>query len=153
MNWPLENNHWEPAEVPSKGVFASWPCYFSVTCKCKSIILWKTLPWKQMQEMGRSLGRIWPLPLQQGQSDDGPHRLSTQEGRELLAAILCSALWLAEGRFHHPATLWLVHAQSPGQHLIGLSTAFTGLGSFDFRCDFFFFAKWHSDQFTRWICL
>lgn len=49
MDQPLENSCLYLAEVPSAELAVIWLSCCSVICKCKSIISWKTLPWKQTQ--------------------------------------------------------------------------------------------------------
>lgn len=81
----LENNSLELTEVPSTEAAVISLCYCSIIRKCKSIISWKTLPWKWTQGTHRSLGGVWLLPLRQGQGlewgkrGDGSHCPRTQE--------------------------------------------------------------------------
>lgn len=121
MDQPLWNNNLEFAEVPSTGVAVIWLLLLCNLQAQKYDFMENSAletDTGHRQKPRRSLAHSPAAGSDagMGQAWRQPHCQSTQGKRAscwLPSHSLPSALWLAEGRFHHPPAPWLLSARSP----------------------------------------
>lgn len=115
MNQPLQNNCVELAEA-SLQYRGRRHLTLSLLCnpQVQKYHVMENFALETLEGWDRSLRRVWLVPLHQSRRLKG-NKLHTGKGAScwLPSCSLLPALWLAEGRFHHPPASCLLRVRSP----------------------------------------